>query len=181
MEIYRSESAIITDLQKNSYRIIGIDGVDGAGKSTLAKTLGKELNLSVISLDTSLIEDQKSYVANIKYDELSEKIKKIDGPFIIEGVCLLDVLEKLSIKSIYLIYVKVLNERSEWIDEEEFNSMLVVEEVIKAIEYNVKIVAKHLYGEEKGLTPFRKEVIRYHHRKKPFIIADSIFERVNKL
>jgi len=181
MKIYSSESDLMSELQKNNYKIIGIDGADGAGKSFLAKKIGAALNLPVLSLDRSLIKDQDTYVDNIKYHDLSEQAKNINGPFIIEGVCLLYALKKLPIKLSCLIYIKALNDRNEWVDEDELNSKLPIEELIESIEQRVNVVAKQIYGKELNITAFRKEIIQYHNREKPFEMADIVFERVKNL
>lgn len=159
------------------YRIIGIDGIDDSGKTYLSKVIGKELKRPVLSLDEYLVKDKETYVENLRYDAISALMKENRLGFIIEGICLLDILKKLRWHADCLIYIKRINTRGEWLDEDECLITDSIEERIKIIEDRTMMVAKACGHPCSGLTAFRKEVIRYHHREKPFAAANYIFER----
>jgi uridine kinase len=114
---YRNIDDLIKEIQ--SAKIIGIDGFDGSGKTYLSHEIGKKLNIPVLNLDDYLIKGKESYVEHLKYKEISEFIEKNKNSFIIEGVCLLDVLKKLHLDLDCLIYIKLLDEDGVWRAEEE--------------------------------------------------------------
>ena len=85
---------------------IGIDGADGVGKSPLARFLSWQFGMPSLETDMFL-EDGKHY-PSLRYDELSKLINwrhSLDRPVIVEGIYLLETLEKIDIKSDVLIYV----------------------------------------------------------------------------
>ena len=86
---------ITSKLKRNQYRLIAIDGVDGSGKSTLSRKLADELGYEHINLDDFVVENCGQFVQNIKYDELVTKLDNAAVPFIIDGVCVLAILERL--------------------------------------------------------------------------------------
>lgn len=169
---YRNVDDLIDQIK--SAKTIGIDGVDGSGKTSLSKEVGKKLNLSVLNLDDYLIKNKENYVENLKYNEIHEFIEKHQNCFIIEGVCLLNILKKLNLNLDCLIYVKRINKRDEWLDEEECDIKGSAEEIIKRIEEKIKIINPN----SQGLTAFRKEVINYHAIEKPLSKANYFFESI---
>lgn len=169
---YRNVDDLIYQIK--SAKTIGIDGVDGSGKTLLSKEVGEKLNLPVLNLDNYLIKNKENYVENLKYNEIHEFIEKHQNSFIIEGVCLLNILKKLNLSLDCFIYVKRINKRDEWLDEEECNIKDSAEEIIKRIEERIKI----LDPSYSGLPEFRKEVIHYHANERPLTRATYIFERI---
>lgn len=84
---------------------IGIDGVDGIGKSTLARFLAWQLEMPVLETDMFL---EKEGYPNLRYDELRSLIQSRHShnrPVIVEGVRLLETLDKLEVLPDILIYV----------------------------------------------------------------------------
>lgn len=87
---------LANQLKSNPNSIIAIDGEPGAGKSTFSAELGKAYKIPVIHVDDFLLPGQDEYVGAISVDSLKLAVAW-QRPLIIEGVCLLRVLEKIGI------------------------------------------------------------------------------------
>ena len=87
--------------------LIGIDGPDGAGKSTLARYLSWQLEVPAIELDLFSIPDQGTIVHDTAMLSriLSKRLKQ-ERVTIVEGVRLLEVLAGQPRQPNYLIYVE---------------------------------------------------------------------------
>ena len=73
--------------------VIGIDGPDGAGKSTLARYLSWQLEVAAIELDLFSIPDQGKIVHDTAMlSQILSKRLKQERVTIVEGVRLLEVL-----------------------------------------------------------------------------------------
>ena len=86
--------------------LIGIDGADGVGKSSLASWLAWQLGMPTVHLDFYLIHGSEPMAWMVK--EINRIIgQRIDGerPMIIEGTFLLDILEQIEWQPDFLIYV----------------------------------------------------------------------------
>src|SRR5262245_34233923 len=91
---------------------IGFDGMDGVGKSTLAREMAQRLGASLISLDDHLVKKQNLYVPHIRCDELEAAISASHSPILIEGVCLLAVAHRCGFDVDVLIYMRRLSHNS---------------------------------------------------------------------
>jgi hypothetical protein len=86
--------------------LIGIDGADGVGKSSLASWLGWQLGAPALHLDLYLLRDGRSL--KWRTDELKLLVQARLGrqqPLIVEGITLLDVLDQIGATSDFLAYV----------------------------------------------------------------------------
>src|SRR5262245_48888077 len=112
--------ARLNDLLPNDGRFcIGFDGMDGVGKSTLAREMAKRLGGSVISLDDHLVKKQNGYILHIRCNELKAVISASRAPILIEGVCLLAVAHRCGFDVDVLVYVRRLSHNSGiWHDQE---------------------------------------------------------------
>ena len=160
-------------IRNKNYRFIGVDGTNGAGKSTMASKLSKAIGLTHINLDDFLNKKQGGYLEFLKYDEIKRKISELDS-YIIDGVCLMKVLGKIQISIDCLIYVKRMR-HGIWSDEEECNIDGDVEEFIKKEKEVLAMIDKtDVLPESLGLA---EEIIHYHAEYKPHEKADIFFER----
>ena len=85
------------------FRLLAIDGPPGSGKTYAAQYLANELQTPCIHVDDFLVEHKGGYVNYIRYDDL--EVALADGPAIIEGVCLLEILERIGASADLFIYV----------------------------------------------------------------------------
>lgn len=97
--------ALLREVRLRRPRIIGIDGDLGAGKTTLAGWLSGELRCPCVHLDSFLTRGQASFLPSLQYERLAATLAGLNGPFLIEGICLLAVLERLSLSPDYLVFV----------------------------------------------------------------------------
>jgi hypothetical protein len=87
--------------------LVGIDGRDGSGKTTLGRYLAWTFNISLIETDLFLVggQDELKY-----YDDQIQRIIRVrlakSRPVIVEGVALLRLLNRLCVKPDFLVYVR---------------------------------------------------------------------------
>ena len=164
--------------------LIGIDGKDGIGKSTLAKELSRLINAKLISLDDFLVRNQDKYVDSLKIGEITDAIKSTTGIVIIEGVCLLAAVDRIDAKLNDLIYVK-RTRHGIWVDEDTCGSTKTADEVIADEERELAAFLEWEAGQEGKdlptntdikLSALREEIIRYHAKYKPSERASVVFE-----
>lgn len=174
--------------------LLGVDGVDGAGKSRLAIELAARLKARVVHLDDFLERDQGLYVAALRVRELWGTIEPESGPMIVEGVCLLAALERIGVRASRLVYVKRMSPAGSWADEAcceapdgaeaviearraELADFEAVFEVLRAGEERSSDAG---YGSEKApdVPELMQEVIRYHAKHRPHRRADYVLERL---
>jgi len=83
--------------------LVAIDGFQGAGKSALATEIAATLGMRCVHLDDFLLSGRAGFVEFLKYPELSNALA--NRPVLVEGVCLLEVLERLALRPDMLVYV----------------------------------------------------------------------------
>lgn len=164
--------------------LIAIDGTDGVGKTPLALGLQEVLGGTVISLDDFVLERAGGYVPFLRVAELRSAIHSCRRPCIVEGVCALAALGRVSQGPDVLIYVKRLGSDDYWHQKDTCDPNEPVDELIDRLATEVAMLAR-FDPEEPGdaiskegkpsLTPLREEVIRYHARYRPSRRADITF------
>ena len=155
---------------------IGIDGIDGAGKSTIANRLSESLGLSHLNLDDYLDKENGGFLEHLKYDEIKQHTLKTRH-FIIEGVCLLNVLEKIETSIDCLIYVKRMCHNL-WADERVCE---ITEEIEDFINNEKELIGQFQQTESlPGQLGLAGEIIRYHYKYKPHKKADLFYTRVER-
>jgi adenylate kinase family enzyme len=87
--------------------MVGIDGRDGSGKTTLGRYLAWHFNVSLLETDLFLVGNQEELKY---YDNQIKRIIRVrltkPRPVIVEGVALLRLLSELHMKPDFLIYVR---------------------------------------------------------------------------
>jgi hypothetical protein len=184
----------IAELLRRSYPaalrgIIAIDGTDGVGKTTLAVALQAALGGAVVSLDEFVPENSGGYVPHLRTGELKIALETHRRPCIVDGVCVLAVLKRVSYKPDVLIYVKRLASYGYWHDADTCDPTEPVDQLIDRLAKEVAAVARFdaesdgqtlSEDEEPALTPLREEIIRYHALYRPSRRADIVFIRAEQ-
>jgi ATPase family associated with various cellular activities (AAA) len=86
--------------------LIGIDGPDGVGKSSLASWLAWLLGMPAVHLDLYLIRGSKPLGwITAEVDRLIEARLNLARPVIVEGILVLDVLNQITRSPDFLAYV----------------------------------------------------------------------------
>ena len=158
---------LVACLRESSYRWVGVDGVDGCGKTTLAKALAQQLDVPLISLDDFLDKNQGGYLNHLRYKELKRALDA-KSQCIVEGVCLLQVMEIANVKVDALVYVKRM-QHGIWADERECDVVEDVEIFLKAERELVEAFASSETDPTNPALPhLAEELIRYHASYRPF-------------
>jgi hypothetical protein len=72
------------------------------------------------------------------------------------------------------VYVKKVNERGDWLDEDECDIDNSPEETIKKLEEQTRIAFPNF----QGLSTLKKKIIVYHKNYKPIETANCVFKRI---
>jgi uridine kinase len=177
MEITDNTDEVIQKIQKECPRIIGIDGVDGAGKTTIAKRIGK-YSYHRISLDNYLRKKKDGYFKFLNIENLKKDINNLKNePVIIEGVLLLKVLEAANINLNYFIYVDDNAWLVGWL--EDYGGEYCGKRLDEIIAEEEKMVNRVVQATDPGskeykMEGFRKEIFEYSFEYKPWDKADII-------
>jgi len=185
MSVIKSCNQLAKIIRDGNYKIVGIDGKDGAGKSTIARKVSSELKIRHINLDDYVEKHSGTYVPNIKNEELLAAINSSNNPLIIEGVCLLAIMEKFNLKPDLSVYVKKMDRYGFWHDRDECDLEEDVDDFIlkekkclrSFAEFEARLEGARMSTENIEF-PLSEEIIKYHHGFKPHIKANIIYENV---
>jgi hypothetical protein len=153
--------------------IIAIDGMPGAGKSTLASTLSRMVGCPIVGCDDYLRKGEETFLGALRYDDirrdLDDALASTRGKVVFEGVCLQEVMHRLGRDraSAAIIYVKRMSGTGEWADSGD----------LEATPPSVRAAVEALSGEEYVTPALRIEIREYHVSWAPDTTADLIFER----
>lgn len=171
MEEYTSLCSLFEKLRTEQCNIIGVDGTNGARKTTVAGALAMELDLPLISLDNYLQKNQGGFVEHLQYDELLNDIKEHRN-FIVEGVCLLQALEKVNTQLDILLYVKRYH-HGLWADEREL--CVPLEQVEEFLKEEREFAARLSRTTTEGGPCLLDDIVRYHAKYRPQEYAQYFF------
>lgn len=101
---YRSTEDLVTGLAARRPSVIAVDGVPGGGKSTLARRIADALGFRCVHLDDFLEPHRGTFLANLDYARLRRALA--EPPLVVEGVCVLSVLERLGVDRDALVFVE---------------------------------------------------------------------------
>lgn len=155
--------AVSAECRSGRYHVIGIDGYPGTGKSNLAYTIASITRMNVINFDDFVKPKQDSYVSSLHVEIMRARIDVIKSQgLILEGLCMLEVIELMEIKISTLIYCKEISEGTRiWHDGQRYDP-----------EY-----AELVSHQEIGLDA---EVKKYHEKYRPWEKAKYIFNLFNQ-
>lgn len=149
--------------------MISIDGVDGVGKSTLARQIAEALSIFHVEVDFFVQKHMGGYIDYIDYDRLGDRIDqvRVSGQgVVVEGICIQQVLKNTGLDSNLSIYVKQIDGDGFWMDQ------FCLFPPIKAADQVIK--ERKAKGLPLGHT---QEIIQYHYIFRPHEHADFVFVR----
>ena len=150
--------------------VIGVDGIDGCGKSTLASELAGHTHYEVVCLDDFLDKNKGTFVDHINTASVRSAVR--GRKVIVEGVCLLRVLSDAGLEPDLLIYVKRFHNRI-WADEFWLGLDQDLEVYLEKLRISVAA-----FSDEDEPVPredLATDVIRYHHEYRPHQRANLTF------
>ncbi len=177
--IISDENQLVEKIKLINPKIVGIDGIDGVGKSTIiAPLISKIIKARIINIDKYLNEKQGKYFQEINFKKIKQDINQCLGTdnLIIEGVLLLKILKKIDLKVDCLIYVSDNVWVYDWCEYGPYYQRKL-EEITKDVEKKTDKVSKALrtYTKPYKLDGFRKEIYHYTYEYMPFNSANIIF------
>jgi hypothetical protein len=101
----QSIAEIAKKIRLSDASLIAIDGLPGAGKTTCAARLSALLTIRAVHLDDYLRRDCIGFTEFLRYEDLRRSLW--GRPVIVEGVCMLDVLDRLELRPDRFVYIKV--------------------------------------------------------------------------
>jgi len=172
-------------VQTAGWRRIGIDGVDGVGKTYLAEQLSEALTFPALDLDEYLFKNQGGFVAFIDYPALSSALSTIPN-YILSGVCLREVLANAGVGLDGHIYVKRMR-HDLWANEDECVFPDGVDVAIDNLARYSAMISRSLDepserpATETDESPphLSEEIMRYHDSYQPHDVADLVYERID--
>jgi hypothetical protein len=105
---------------RNGAITFGIDGVDGFSRTRLAKQLAALLGWTLVHLDDYVASDKGNYFDRLDMKRLSDDIFFAPRPFLVEGLCVLELTSRLHLAIDILVYVRRISSSGEWVDEDQF-------------------------------------------------------------
>ena len=171
-------------LPEGTSHLIGIDGIDGVGKTTTARILSAALKARHLEIDKHLIKNMDGYTQHVRCEELATAVRSAAGPTVIDGVCLLAVAERCGFRLDTLIYVKRISESGRWDDEEYCLAQRPVEEqaIVQLHEQRRQAHARGRGLNPPGpVKPLFIEIAEYNRDYRPVERADLHFELDERL
>ena len=159
-------------IRKRGARVIAIEGAPLSGKSTLSRSLARELSADVFHVDADV-----RAMGELPYPELVDCVglgRKIGAtidqgrPVLVEGICLREVLDRAGVQPDFFVYV-----RNRGNDTENVSVDLGPSE-LESFEHNYHKESLEL-GVVTDLT-LALENARYHAHHKPVAQADYCYE-----
>ena len=112
IEIVKELEPLVGDF---SPKIVGIDGFDRCGKTTLGRYLAWRFQITLIETDIFLQVDNYNDFADLKhnYPALKQVIQRRLGskrhPVIVEGIALLQIFERLQLTPDFMVFCEPTN------------------------------------------------------------------------
>jgi hypothetical protein len=186
---------IITSKFAEGSKIISVDGWTGAGKSTFTESFAGNDDIEIISFDDYLERNSGKYLEVFNFNALENIIittVNSGKQILIEGICMNEVLQNISVECDFKVYIKELGIFEDWYYEKYLNETKTTEEIFaeddKEPEVNIyeesnSNMDKRL-NDDADLSQQRKgmfyDLVSYHRDYKPQDNCDLLIERLYK-
>ncbi len=112
-------ASLVAAKKASSSLLVGIDGFDGTGRTTLAFYLAQKLAGIRVGLDSYIDKDREAerFVGKLRLEDLARDLSGLLGCFpyvVVDGVCLAEALEAISTAVNQTIYIKRLSSQGLW-------------------------------------------------------------------
>lgn len=179
----------LVPLLSPSTAVISIDGMDGAGKTTLGRELAAVFDAAFLDLDDFLDKERGRYFSALRFESLKSAIDA-EARVVLAGCLMAAVLRKIERTPDFRIYVvRTARMRSqpdlEWVDERDILlEDTPADELIADLEESTRKWAHAdppFGGGDAKMPELPKELIRYHRQFTPHRTASLIVRlaRVN--
>jgi hypothetical protein len=175
-------NSVLQKIKETTPKIVGIDGIDGVGKTTLAKDI-ETLSYKRISVDEYLNKKSGGYFEFLDFKRLKKELAS-NEKFVIEGVLLCKILNALNVKTNYLIYTTDNIWLDDWSEEYEGKYLTMsLEDIIRTEEEAVNRLNKAISPNSKKykMQGLRREIYEYSFEYRPWLDADIIIKKNLKL
>lgn len=157
---------------------VAIDGIDGVGKSTLAREIVQRIGGAVVSVDAYLNMHLGGYVPHVRCDDLRAACAQAAAPIVVEGICIEAVLARCELQANLHIYVRRLAACGRWDDEDVALGMMPEE-----LKRQAEAMRRWSFESEAKTVPeggidlgVEGELIDYHAEHQPVARSDIVFD-----
>ena len=179
MRYCASPSAVARRLRRRTgASLVAIDGAPGSGKSTLARALARRLGIRAIHVDKFLRKRRGAYLTALRWEPLRQAIAASRTTRLIDGVCVLEVLDRIGQRTHELLYVQRMT-RGIWADAEELIPTSSLDEHLQSLRNERAELVKFMGHTPDSGPSLTEEVIRYHAKYKPHEKATIVYRRAD--
>jgi hypothetical protein len=167
---------------KRRIQLIGIDGFDGVGKTTLGKQIASAVGGRLLSLDNFLEKNLGAYLPYLRFAEQRDGIALDNKKVILEGICLLAAAKLGELNIDALIYVRRIGKYGDWETEDIALAKRPAAELKRDATTMRSLIQSETVDDNAelqqvgGALGLEGELIDYHAEFRPIASADAIFE-----
>jgi len=172
--VVRDAAALVAFLKRrladSRGRLVAVDGLREAGKSTIAEALARELSATWVRVDDYLRKSRSTpYADRLDATGLHKALmaaRETGQTCIVEGLCIRDVLARFGSLADFHVYVGRVDSFGEWCEPDYFDDTISLADLLAAIGP----------PDTEGAA-FDRDLAVYHKAKKPTLHADLIYRR----
>jgi len=164
--------------------LITVDGLDGSGKTYLAKALADKFGYRHVEIDRFLNQKQGGFLDQIRYAKLGDALRQAGASIVVEGCCIQEIMnrvERVPELKIYIKHKRVGQWGCDFLVKYENAEDAIAGETEANRDFEETVLK---LGESDAQKPgsaalplLQRELIDYHFEYLPHEIADFIFLR----